>query len=46
VIPIGALPSALVPHPRAAAALAERRAVIAAGGVAALIAFVVAYFVG
>jgi hypothetical protein len=43
---IGALPRTLVPHPRAAAALAERRAVIAAGGVAALIAFVVAYFVG
>jgi hypothetical protein len=43
---IGALPAEILRHPRAAAALAERRAVIAAGGAAALIAFVVAYFVG
>lgn len=46
LLALGALPKAIVPHPRAATALAERRAVIAAGGAAALIAFVVAYFVG
>ncbi|MGB2952940.1 MAG: hypothetical protein WBB74_06070 [Gaiellaceae bacterium] len=42
---VGALPRTVVPHPRAAALLAQHRLEIAAGGAAAFVAFLVAYFV-
>jgi hypothetical protein len=42
---LGALPLEMVPHPAAAALLARHRSLIAAGGLAALVMFVVSYFV-
>ena len=42
---LGTLPVEVIPHPAAAAFIARRRAVVAAGGLAALAAFLVAYFV-
>ena len=44
--PLGALPRQAVPHSGAAAFVARRRPLIAAGGLAALTAFLVSYFVG
>jgi hypothetical protein len=43
---VGALPRQVVPHSGAAAFVARRRPLIAAGGLAALTAFLVSYFVG
>jgi hypothetical protein len=41
---VGSLPRTVIPHPRTAALIARRRPEIAAGGVGALVAFLVAYF--
>jgi hypothetical protein len=45
LLTLGALPRRLVPHPGAAALLAQRRALIALMGLTALAAFLVSYFV-
>jgi len=42
---LGALPRQAVPHPAAAAFIARRRVLIAAGGLTALTAFLVSYLV-
>lgn len=42
---LGALPREVVPHPAVAGFLAERRALLAAGGLGALVAFLISYFV-
>jgi hypothetical protein len=46
LLAIGAVPQSVVPHAGAAAFVARRRAIFAAGGLAALGAFFVSYFVG
>jgi hypothetical protein len=45
LLALGAVPRQLVPHPGAAAFLAQRRALIALAGLTALTAFLVSYFV-
>jgi hypothetical protein len=45
LLALGALPRQVVPHPAAAAFIARRRALIALGGLTALTAFLVSYFV-
>jgi hypothetical protein len=45
MLTLGAMPRGAVPHPAAAAFLARRRTLITAGGLAALGAFLVSYFV-
>ena len=42
---LGALPRQAIPHPAAGAFIVRRRALIAAGGLAALATFLVSYFV-
>jgi hypothetical protein len=44
LLTLGSLPRTLMPHPRAAALLAQGRPAIAAGGLVALFAFLVVYF--
>ena len=44
LLALGAVPRRVVPHPGAAALLARHRAAVAAGGLAALTAFLVSYF--
>ena len=46
LLAVGAVPRNVVPHAGAAAFVARRRAIFAAGGLAALGAFLIAYFVG
>ena len=46
LLALGALPRAAIPHPGAAVFLAEKRPLIAAGGAAAFVAFLVAYLTG
>jgi hypothetical protein len=46
LLAIGAVPRSVIPHAGAAAFVARRRAIFAAGGLAALGAFLVSYFVG
>jgi hypothetical protein len=46
LLAVGAVPRSVVPHPGAAAFVARRRAIFTAGGLAALGAFLISYFIG